>query len=239
VSAYAEPRFLPAGDAALVVELGDAIDPAINEAVLGLDAALAAAGVPGVLETIPTYRSLLVEYDPRLTDRERLVEALRALRHAPAALPAPRRFHIPVAFGGPHGEDLDEVARTLGLPPAEVVAAFTAAEYRVYMVGFAPGFSYLGPLPARLHLPRRRSHRLKVPAGTVGIGGIQAAVYSVSIPSGWHLLGRTPARAFDKRFSEPFLFRTGDLIRFMPIEPDAFAALDEKAAAAAWRPAPE
>jgi 5-oxoprolinase (ATP-hydrolysing) subunit B len=239
VSTYPEPRFLAAGDAALVVELGDAIDPAINEAVLGLDAALAAARLPGVVETIPTYRSLLVEYDPRVTDRERLVEALRAFRHAPAALPAPRRFSIPVAFGGAYGEDLDEVARRLGLAPDEVVAAFTAGEYRVYMVGFAPGFSYLGPLPERLHLPRRESPRLKVPSGTVGIGGIQAAVYSVPIPSGWHLLGRTPARAFDKRFPEPFLFRTGDLIRFSAIAPDVFAALDEKAAAASWRPEPE
>jgi KipI family sensor histidine kinase inhibitor len=238
VTAYDEPRFLAAGDGALVVELGDAIDPAINEAVLGLDAALASANVPGVLETVPTYRSLLVEYDPRVTDRDRLVEALRALRHAPAALPAPRRFRIPVAFGGAYGEDLAEVADRVGMAPDEAVTAFTAAEYRVYMVGFAPGFSYLGPLPAPLHLPRRASPRLKVPAGTVGIGGIQAAVYSVPIPSGWHLLGRTPARAFDKRLAEPFLFRTGDLIRFTAIEPDAFAVLEEKAEAGAWRPEP-
>jgi KipI family sensor histidine kinase inhibitor len=238
VTAYDEPRFLPAGDAALVVELGDAIDPAINEAVLGLDAALAAAKVTGVLETVPTYRSLLVEYDPRITDRDRLVEALRALRHAPVALPAPRRFLIPVAFGGAYGEDLAEAADRLGMTAEKTIAVFTAAEYRVYMVGFAPGFSYLGPLPAPLHLPRRASPRLKVPAGTVGIGGIQAAVYSVPIPSGWHLLGRTPARAFDKRRAEPFLFHTGDLIRFVAIEPDAFAALDQKAEAGSWRPEP-
>jgi KipI family sensor histidine kinase inhibitor len=238
VTAYDEPRFLAAGDGALVVELGDAIDPAINEAVLGLDAALASANVPGVLETVPTYRSLLVEYDPRVTDRDRLVEVLRALRHSSAALPVPRRFRIPVAFGGAYGEDLAEVADRVGMAPDEAVTAFTAAEYRVYMVGFAPGFSYLGPLPAPLHLPRRASPRLKVPAGTVGIGGIQAAVYSVPIPSGWHLLGRTPARAFDKRLAEPFLFRTGDLIRFTAIEPDAFAVLEEKAEAGAWRPEP-
>jgi KipI family sensor histidine kinase inhibitor len=239
VSAYAEPRFLTAGDAALVVELGDAIDPAINAAVLGLDAALAAARVAGILETIPTYRSLLVEYDPRLIGTERLVETLRALRHAPAPLTPPRRFRVPVAFGGAYGEDLDFVARQTGLAPDEVVAVFAAAEYRVYMVGFAPGFSYLGPLPRALHLPRRESPRLRVPGGTVGIGGIQAAVYSVPIPSGWHLLGRTPARAFDKRYAEPFLFRTGDLIRFEPIEEAAFAAFEARAAAGAWRPEPE
>jgi KipI family sensor histidine kinase inhibitor len=239
VTAYAEPRFLAAGDAALVVELGDAIDPAINEAVLGLDAAISAARLPGILETIPTYRSLLVEYDPRITDRDRLVEALCALRHAPAPSVSPRRFTIPVAFGGAFGEDLDEVAGRLGLTPDEVVATFTAAEYRVYMVGFAPGFSYLGPLPDALRVPRRANPRLKVPAGTIGIGGIQAAVYSMQIPSGWHLLGRTPARAFDKRLPEPFLFRTGDLIRFRAIEADAFASLEEEAAAGSWRPEPE
>jgi KipI family sensor histidine kinase inhibitor len=239
VSAYAEPRFLTAGDAALVVELGNAIDPEINEAVLGLDAALAAAGIAGIVETIPTYRSLLIEYDPRRTDQARLIEAVRALRHAPASLVQPRRFVVPVAFGGAYGEDLDFVARQTGLAPDEVVAVFAAAEYRVYMVGFAPGFSYLGPLPKPLHLPRRESPRLKVPAGTVGIGGIQAAVYSVPIPSGWHLLGRTPARAFDKRFAEPFLFRTGDLIRFAPIDAAAFTTLDAKAASGSWRPEPQ
>jgi KipI family sensor histidine kinase inhibitor len=239
VSVYAEPRFLPAGDAGLVVELGDAIDPAINAAVLGLDAALAAAAVPGIVETVPTYRSLLIEYDPRVIEPARLVERVRALRHAPAVLAPPRRFRVPVAFGGVHGEDLDFVARQTGLAPDEVVAVFTAAEYRVYMVGFAPGFSYLGPLPAPLHLPRRDNPRLKVPGGTVGIGGIQAAVYSVPIPSGWHLLGRTPARAFDKRLPEPFLFRTGDLIRFTPIDAAAFAALEERAAEGTWRPEPE
>ena len=239
MSTYPEPRFLTAGDAALVVELGDAIDPAINEAVLGLDAAIAAARLPGIIETIPTYRSLLVEYDPRVTDRDRLVAALGELRHAPASSLSPRRFTIPVAFGGAFGEDLDEVADRLGLAPDDVVASFAADEYRVYMVGFAPGFSYLGPLPDRLRLPRRPSPRLKVPAGTVGIGGIQAAVYSVPIPSGWHLLGRTPARAFDKRLPDPFLFRTGDLIRFCAIGADAFASLEEKAATGSWRPEPE
>lgn len=233
------PRFLVAGDAAVVAEFGDGIAPEINEAVLALDAAIAAAGLPGIVETVPTYRSLLVQFDPRATRTEAVIEAIRILHGAGAALPVPRRFTVPVAFGGIFGVDLVEVAARLGRTAQQVVEEFVAAEYRVYMVGFVPGFSYLGPLPDPLHLPRRETPRLKVPGGTVGIGGVQAAVYSVSIPSGWHLLGRTPARTFDKRRAEPFLFSTGDLLRFEPVTAADFERLEARADAGEWAPEPD
>ena len=141
-------------------------------------------------------------------------------------MPDPRHWEVPVVFGGEWGIDLDFVAAERGISADEVVSRFTAAEYRVYMIGFAPGFAYLGPLPEALHLPRRQSPRPKVPAGTIGIGGIQAALYSVAIPSDWHLLGRTLWRAFDKQRDPPFLFRTGDRIRFVPIGEAEFRRLD-------------
>ena len=216
------PRYLHAGDAALVVEFGDAISPELNEAVLGLDAALTQAAVPGVLEAVPTYRSLLVQYDPRATTVDALVGALEELRYRPLPVPDPRHWEVPVVFGGEWGIDLEAVAAELRLSADEVVHLFTAAEYRVYMIGFVPGYSYLGPLPERLHIPRRQSPRAKVPAGSIGIGGIQAGLYSVAIPSGWHLLGRTPLRAFDKERDPPFLFRTGDRIRFVAIDEAEF-----------------
>jgi KipI family sensor histidine kinase inhibitor len=212
-------RLLSAGEAALVVELGDAIDPAINARVHRLDAAIAAARLPGVVETIPTYRSILVCFDPLATEAAALGAAIRALAadlaHAPAA--AGRRWIIPAAFGGEHGEDLAEVARRVSLSPAEVVALHTAADYRVYMLGFSPGFAYLGALPRPLHLPRREVPRLKTPAGTVMQGGAQAAISPTAMPSGWHLLGRTPVRLFDLARDPPFLLAPGDHVRFVAI----------------------
>jgi KipI family sensor histidine kinase inhibitor len=142
-----------------------------------------------------------------------------------------RRWTLPVAYGGAHGLDLEDVARAHGLTTDEVIALHSGAEYRVYMIGFSPGLAYLGGLPEPLHTPRRTSPRLRVPASSVSIGGIQAAVFSVEIPSGWHLLGRTPERMFDLRRTQPFLLGAGDRVRFRPISPaeyERLAALAER-----------
>ncbi len=226
-----EPRILPAGDGALVVEFGHAIDPEINARVLALDAALVAA-LAGAIETVPTYRSLLVQYDPLALPAADLIARIRALAATPPpALPRGRRVTLPVAFGGGFGSDFGELAGRLGLDAEGILRLLTGAEFRVYMIGFAPGFAYLGGLPECLHIPRRASPRAKVPAGSVGIGGVQAAVFSVESPSGWHLLGRTPLRPFDLRRADPFLFRAGDRVRFRAIDAEEFARLDRLAAA--------
>lgn len=230
----AAPRILAAGDTALVVEFGDAVDPDINGRVLAFDAAVVAAkaagGLAGVIETVPTYRSILIHYDPLATGFDELATALRGLKPVDRLEGgAVRRWAVPVVFGGAYGIDLDDVAARVGVTPTAVIDLFVAAEYRVYMIGFAPGFTYLGGLPARLHLPRRPDPRAKVPAGTVSVGGIQAAINSVEMPSGWHLLGRTPARAFDPRRPEPFLFRPGDRIRFAAVDEATYRALDREA----------
>jgi KipI family sensor histidine kinase inhibitor len=231
-------RFLPAGDAALIVEFGDRVDPALNDRALALDAALAATALPGVVETIPTYRSLLVQYDPlEIGGYDALVERLAALasatdnagRAAGAAVAAARHWAVPVAYGGPFGVDLDEVAARHGLTPEQAIELHLSGDYRVYMIGFAPGFAYLGGLPEALHTPRRENPRSRTPAGSISIGGIQAAVASMELPSGWHLLGRTPVRTFHPGRAEPFLFRTGDRIRFRRIAHDAFEPLARRA----------
>jgi 5-oxoprolinase (ATP-hydrolysing) subunit B len=228
----AAPRFLPAGDAALVVELGDAIDEDVHNRVGALAAMVARAGIPGIEETVPTYRSLLVLYAPETIDLLELVRHLTALLAAmPAAIPAPAKRHwtLPVVYGGVFGEDLGLLATTHGLSQDEVVARHVGAEYRVYMIGFQPGFAYLGGLDPSLHTPRRTEPRPKVPAGSIAIGGVQTAVYSVEAPSGWHLLGRTPVRVFDLRRAEPFLLAAGDRVRFRPVSAAAWESLTRRA----------
>lgn len=224
---------LPAGDAALVAELGDTIDPALNEAVQALDAALTDAAPAGLVETVPTYRSLLVHYDPCLTDAETLGAILRDLAGSldASARPAGRRWFLPVAFGADLGVDLGFVAGQTGRTEAEVVALHCAADYRVYMLGFSPGFAYLGGLAPELHLARRENPRLSTPAGSIMQGGAQACVSPLAMPSGWHILGQTPVLTFDLRRERPFLLAPGDRVRFIAIDRDRFAALQAEAAA--------
>jgi KipI family sensor histidine kinase inhibitor len=227
VTSSSDLRLLPAGEAGLVVELGDAIDPAINARVHRLDAAIAAANLPGIVETVPTYRSILISFDPAVASFDALGTAIRALAaptHA-AHVPAGRRWFMPAAFGGEHGEDLEDVARRVKLSPAEVVALHEATDYRVYMLGFSPGFAYLGTLPEALRLPRRENPRLKTPAGTVMQGGAQAAISPTAMPSGWHLLGRTPVKLFDLARDPPFLLAPGDHVRFVAIPAADFPRL--------------
>ena len=225
-------RILDAGDGGLVVEFGAVVDERLNRLVIDLDDRLRAAAPPGVIETVPSYRSLLVLFDPAIADRTDLTVALRALAAdlKPGEAGRIRRWSVPVAYGGALGEDLDHIAALHGLTTEEVVRHHAGADYRVYMIGFAPGFAYLGGLPQILHTPRRAEPRQRVPAGSISIGGVQAAVSSVEAPSGWHMLGRTPLRSFDLRRPDPFLLRPGDRIRFRPVsvaEYERLAALAE------------
>lgn len=228
------PRLLPAGDTALVVELGDGVDRAINARVRALDRAVTAAVIPGVIETLPTNRSLLVMYEPLVLPHGDLVRALKALL---AALPdepedtAGRGWIIPVVYGGSFGVDLDDAAAALGLGADEVVARHAAREYRVFMIGFQPGFSYLGALDPSLAISRRDAPRPLIPAGTVSIAGSQTVINSVAAPSGWMLIGRTPVRLFDLRRADPFLLAPGDRVRFRPVPAPAWDALEARAAA--------
>lgn len=232
------PRLLPCGDTAIAVEFGSTVDPDLNGLVLALDAALAAAPPPGFIESVPTYRSLLVQFDPLVFDHGAF--ARWVAETAPALKPmagSGRRWRIPVVYGGEYGIDLADVAAHHGISPEEVIARHAAGTYRVYMIGFLPGFSYLGGLDPRLAIPRRTNPRAWTPAGTISIGGVQAIVASVAAPSGWHLLGRTPVRTFMPEREPVFLLQAGDEIRFEPVPESRWAALE--AAAAAGEPVAE
>lgn len=224
------PRILPCGDAAVSVEFGRRLDEAINRKVLAFDQAVAAAGLAGIIETVPTYRSLLVHYDPVTVDFGSLREALLALAAQPLVpVATTRRWRVPVVYGGEYGIDLDNVAKARGLTPDQVVTRHAAGDYFVAMVGFTPGFAYLSGLDPSLALSRRSDPRALTPAGAIHIGGEQAAIQCLAGPSGWHLLGRTPVRTFHPRRDPMFLIAPGDAVTFYAIAPELFAELDSAA----------
>jgi KipI family sensor histidine kinase inhibitor len=217
------PRLLPSGDSAITVEFSRNIDDAANRQVLALDRILAREPIPGVTETVPTYRSLLVHYDPLEIDFDALSEKLVSL----AQLPVPptentRIWRIPVVYGGEHGIDLEDVAKTLKTTPDDIVARHAAGHYRVAMIGFTPGWSYLSGLEDFLHMPRRQNPRLLTPAGTISIGGVQTGVQCLAGPSGWHLLGRTAVRTYQLHRDPTFLLEPGDQVTFSVVDEKTF-----------------
>lgn len=231
-------RFLPAGDRGLVVEFGNAVSPAINAQVRALDAGLAAARIHGVVETVPTYRSLGIEYDSSATSSEALQARVREVlaNLDPGVLPPPKRVRIPTVYGGEYGPDLPFVAEHAGLREAEVIRLHAQTVYHVYMIGFAAGFAYLGGLPERLHTPRLPSPRIRVPKGSVGIGGNQTGAYPAETPGGWRLIGRTYLGLFDPSQEIPTPMVPGDEVEFMPISEAEFLAASHEPRATSREP---
>lgn len=225
-------RFLLAGECALVVEYGDRIDPAIHDQVVALDRALAAAAIPGVIEAVPTYRSLMIVYDPERIDPDALIEKLRALPVAAASAHSrPRRWIVPACYDLSLALDLAHVADALKLTPEKVVALHSGAIYRLYMYGFAPGFAYLGGLPKALDISRRTEPRPTSPPSCLLIAGGQALITTVVMPTGWHIIGRTPERFFAPAREPIFLAAVGDEISFEVVDAPTFKNLDARAAA--------
>jgi inhibitor of KinA len=229
VTIWSEPRFLPCGDRALSVELGDEITRAINARILALEYLLQQRRVPGVGETVPSYRALLLYYDPLVVSYEALTATLRGLltEARPEVLPPVRTVELPCCYGGELGFELEAAATKLGLLPEEMARLHAAADYYVYFVGFTPGLPYMTGMPERLTIPRLTNPRLKTPPGSVSIGGVQCCIYSVESPGGFWVLGRTPVRLYDPTAADPILLRAGDHVRFCPVdraEYDAIAA---------------
>lgn len=221
------PRIIACGDSALVVELADQIDEETNKRVIALADMLATQPIAGVIETVPTYRSLLVTYDPIVIRGKRLSAFLETLLgQLSVGVADARRITVPVLYGHDVGIDLDELALMKQMSREELITLHTSADYRVYMIGFAPGFSYLGGLPLPLHTPRLAVPRQRIEASAIGIGGKQASINSVPGPSGWRFIGRTPLKLFDPTRPEPFLLRAGDRVRFRPIDLDEAESLD-------------
>ncbi len=222
-----KPRLLALGDGALTLEFGDRFDPALNARVMAARDALASLKLDGISDVVPTYRSLTVHFDPLRLDREALTRSLLEAAQAPPQESAlATRWLIPVVFGEEFGPDLAEVALATQRSESAVIEALCANELRVFLIGFLPGFPYLGELPEWLRLPRRVTPRAAVPANSLAIAGGQAAVYPWQSPGGWHLLGRTPVRLFDLAdAARPALLAPGDTVRFKPVKRDEFLRL--------------
>ena len=226
------PKILPCGDSAVTIEFGDRIDPDINGMVLALDDIIRARAPAGLLETVPTYRSLTVQFDPIETDYEALIRLVNEETKDLAPRKAVgRRWRVPVVYGGEFGSDLEDVAETHGMTPAQVIEIHSSAIYRIYMIGFLPGFTYLGGLDKRIATSRRVQPRAKIPSGTIMIGGEQAGIAPMDMPSGWHNLGLTPVRPYAPERDPVFLFAAGDEIVFEPVDASRWDALEKAARA--------
>ncbi len=221
------PRIVQLSEFALTVEFGDTIDVRTNERVLALTAAVEQAAIPGFLEVVPTYRSATIYFDPLRTDTVAIVERVRALMTNATTAPARTctTHTIPVWYGSAAGPDLLDVARQAGLTPAEAGTLHASVTYRVYMLGFSPGFPYLGTVPERLAAPRLPTPRKQVAAGSVGIAGTQTGIYPQASPGGWRIIGRTPVLLFSLTRPKPFLLAPGDQVQFVPIDEEEFRLL--------------
>lgn len=232
-------RLLVAGEYGMVVEFGNSITPEINALVQQLTRLLAARSIPGILEIVPTYRSATIYFDPLLISRQELTQLVMALvdEIEPQQLEnIPQTVvHIPVCYGGVLGPDLEFVARYTGLTTEEVIALHTAKPYLVYMLGFTPGFPYLGGLAEKLVVPRQEKPRAKVPAGSVGIGGNQTGIYSIESPGEWWLIGRTPLKAFNPQNTDPFLLAAGNYVKFSHITIDEYFDIRRQVEAGNYR----
>ena len=226
----AEYRLLDAGERALVVEFGATVDPEINGKVLALDLALNAAEIAGVVETVPTYRSLMIHYDPLAIARADLAQRVAEIEdaHIPAPKPA-ARWTLPCCYDPQFAEDIGQVAELTGLSVDRIAALHASAIYRVYMYGFAPGYCYLGGLPPELAVSRRATVRPPTPENVVLIGGGLSLVATISMPTGWYVISRTPERMYAPHRSRPFLVDVGDELRFESVDRATFAAIDLRA----------
>lgn len=236
MAAYPQPRFLLAGDRAVTVELANEISPEINTRIRALGVALGRERVPGIVDLVPTYRSLLVYYDPMQLRLEELKERILSLSPVEEmVLPSPRVLHIPTRYGGEHGPDMEFVSKHTGLSSGEVASIHASTDYLVYMMGFNTGFPYLGGLSAKIAAPRLETPRTVVPAGSVAIAQQQTGIYPVESPGGWRLIGRSPVRLFDPRREPPVAVEAGDYLRFVPIDDAQYREIEAQVTAGAYR----
>ena len=235
-----DAQFRPLGDSALVVHLGEGISPAIHDKVKHLSLLLENNPFPGFIEVVPSYNSLTVYYNPtevcsRHLSRENkrpyhIVVSLLSellLEIETSQISEQRLIDIPVVYGGEYGPDLDYVASHNGISVEEVIRLHSSAEYLVYMIGFAPGFPFMGGMDERIATPRKDSPRLSISPGSVGIAGKQTGVYPLETPGGWQIIGRTPLDLFLPHSSPPTLLQSGDKVRFVPISATEFASYKE------------
>jgi KipI family sensor histidine kinase inhibitor len=224
---FKKPLFRIAGDRGLLVEYGDVIDPDVNNKVRSMAIIMEKESSKSVIETIPTYRSLLIIYDPAITNPTKLEKEILALeeRISQIKIPPPDTVEIPVCYGGEFGPDIQFVADHNSITKDDVIRIHSGAEYQIYMIGFTPGFPFLGGLPKELHTPRLETPRSFVPERSVGIANNQTGIYPLASPGGWQLIGKTPLRLFAPEHSNPFIYKVGDRIKFKPISAEDYYSL--------------
>lgn len=222
-------RILTAGDSALLIEFGKEINPETNRKITAIVQLMREQHIEGIVDVIPAFCSLLINYDPRVLSYEELKERMENLLKMETKTETTRKriFEIPVCYGGKYGPDIDNIAEHAGLSVNEVIKIHSSKDYLIYMLGFLPGFTYLGGLDERIHTPRLASPRLTIRAGSVGIGGSQTGIYPLDSPGGWQLMGLTPVRTYDPERQTPILVEAGDYIRFIPIDEEEFLRIQK------------
>ena len=224
-----EIKILTAGDSSLLIEFGNEISPEINQKIKTTVQLMKEQHIEGVVDIIPAFCSLLINYDPRVIGYEELRNRMKALVKVEVKAEAgvKRVFEIPVCYGGEYGPDIENIAEHAGLSVDEVIKIHSSIDYLIYMLGFLPGFTYLGGLDERIHTPRLANPRLKINAGSVGIGGSQTGIYPLDSPGGWQLMGMTPVKTYDPEREVPILVEAGDYIRFVPVDEEEFLRIKE------------
>jgi KipI family sensor histidine kinase inhibitor len=217
-------RILTEGDSSLLVEFGDEISPDINRRISATVQLLKEQHVEGVVDLIPAFCSLLINYDPRVISFEEISQRVQGILKVDVKAGTRKKkvYEIPVCYGGAYGPDIETIASHAGLSVEEVIRIHASRDYLIYMLGFLPGFCYLGGLDERIHTPRLSNPRIKISAGSVGIGGSQTGIYPLDSPGGWQLMGMTPVKTYDPSRDTPILVEAGDYIRFVPIDEAEF-----------------
>ncbi len=224
-----EIKILTAGDASLLIEFGKEISPEINAKITATVQLMKEQHIEGVVDIIPAFCSLLINYDPRVLSYDDISKRMKRLLKMDIKAGESRRrvFEIPVCYGGQYGPDLANIAEHAGLTEEEVIKIHSSRDYLIYMLGFLPGFCYLGGLDERIHTPRLANPRLKINAGSVGIGGSQTGIYPLDSPGGWQLMGMTPVKTYDPDREVPILLSAGDYIRFIPVDEEEYLRIKE------------
>lgn len=221
---YDETKFIPAGDKSLVMEFGNSISPEINTKIRSMVTAIDESEFHGIEEVIPTYRSILIIYNPLIIDYQDIIDKLKKMEtHLnDTSNDKTRIIELPTVYGGEYGPDIEFVARHNNLTIEEVIEIHSSTDYLLYMLGFTPGFGYLGGMSEKIETPRLQVPRTKIPAGSTGIAGKQTGIYPIDSPGGWQLIGRTPVKLYDPLAEPPVLLNAGDYIRFIPIDEEKY-----------------